>query len=221
MPGTGECGARAGRVRADWRRSPRHRVRAGRRHEARRGPGTDVDEAVERGPLEDADVIQRATVELHVGEVLEEDVVGLVVRALELLPGQRGAVLPREGIYLVADDDPEVLEAHLVDALVDRRDELDERDRHPLEDLERRGEEDLRDRPAVPDVLEVGGRVTFEQGPQVGVLVPLRHADDRKSTRLNSSHQIISYAVFCLKKKMPLTRDLTNYHLTKHAELAV
>src|SRR5207244_8620783 len=28
-----------------------------------------------------------------------------------------------------------------------------------------------------------------------------RHALDRKSTRLNSSHQIISYAVFCLKKK--------------------
>src|SRR5258708_9624393 len=27
------------------------------------------------------------------------------------------------------------------------------------------------------------------------------HALDRKSTRLNSSHQIISYAVFCLKKK--------------------
>src|SRR5207244_10379514 len=28
-----------------------------------------------------------------------------------------------------------------------------------------------------------------------------RRATDRKSTRLNSSHQIISYAVFCLKKK--------------------
>src|SRR5438552_7435639 len=28
-----------------------------------------------------------------------------------------------------------------------------------------------------------------------------RVAEDRKSTRLNSSHQIISYAVFCLKKK--------------------
>src|SRR5258708_40293691 len=27
------------------------------------------------------------------------------------------------------------------------------------------------------------------------------HVADRKSTRLNSSHQIISYAVFCLKKK--------------------
>src|SRR5258708_26481610 len=31
---------------------------------------------------------------------------------------------------------------------------------------------------------------------------------DRKSTRLNSSHQIISYAVFCLKKKN--TKSKTN-----------
>src|SRR5256885_10068772 len=29
----------------------------------------------------------------------------------------------------------------------------------------------------------------------------LRQARDRKSTRLNSSHLVISYAVFCLKKK--------------------
>ena len=33
--------------------------------------------------------------------------------------------------------------------------------------------------------------------PPVDAVHPL----DRKSTRLNSSHQIISYAVFCLKKK--------------------
>src|SRR5258708_8576424 len=31
-------------------------------------------------------------------------------------------------------------------------------------------------------------------------IFPAAYAD-RKSTRLNSSHQIISYAVFCLKKK--------------------
>src|SRR5207244_4734518 len=31
-------------------------------------------------------------------------------------------------------------------------------------------------------------------------------ATDRKSTRLNSSHQIISYAVFCLKKKKAHTK---------------
>src|SRR5258708_21596576 len=30
---------------------------------------------------------------------------------------------------------------------------------------------------------------------------------DRKSTRLNSSHQIISYAVFCLKKKKYKTKE--------------
>src|SRR3990170_7585129 len=32
-------------------------------------------------------------------------------------------------------------------------------------------------------------------------LLPGGQGVDRKSTRLNSSHQIISYAVFCLKKK--------------------
>src|ERR1039458_10497366 len=31
----------------------------------------------------------------------------------------------------------------------------------------------------------------------------IRHCTDRKSTRLNSSHLGISYAVFCLKKKEP------------------
>src|SRR5260221_10046869 len=31
----------------------------------------------------------------------------------------------------------------------------------------------------------------------------LRDVQDRKSTRLNSSHTVISYAVFCLKKKKP------------------
>src|SRR5256885_12582162 len=31
---------------------------------------------------------------------------------------------------------------------------------------------------------------------------------DRKSTRLNSSHLVISYAVFCLKKKNRITRSV-------------
>src|SRR5438132_5045860 len=54
-----------------------------------------------------------------------------------------------------------------------------------------------------------------------GVQVPLREtalpaagaAKDRKSTRLNSSHTVISYAVFCLKKK---TYENTNRHLCMH-----
>src|SRR3989442_2691466 len=39
-------------------------------------------------------------------------------------------------------------------------------------------------------------------GPDARLRVGPRHGDlDRKSTRLNSSHVRISYAVFCLKKK--------------------
>src|SRR5258708_22064691 len=43
----------------------------------------------------------------------------------------------------------------------------------------------------------------FHDGVSPGVRCDDRQDDpgDRKSTRLNSSHQIISYAVFCLKKK--------------------
>src|SRR2546422_2170737 len=35
---------------------------------------------------------------------------------------------------------------------------------------------------------------------------------DRKSTRLNSSHGYISYAVFCLKKKKQRTKSLKSAH---------
>src|SRR5437588_13092194 len=34
---------------------------------------------------------------------------------------------------------------------------------------------------------------------------------DRKSTRLNSSHTVISYAVFCLKKKKKKMKAIKNY----------
>src|SRR5438132_2020480 len=37
-----------------------------------------------------------------------------------------------------------------------------------------------------------------DRGPAAGAD---RASEDRKSTRLNSSHTVISYAVFCLKKK--------------------
>src|SRR5690606_39571632 len=37
---------------------------------------------------------------------------------------------------------------------------------------------------------------------ETGLVAKVRDKQDRKSTRLNSSHVKISYAVFCLKKKM-------------------
>src|SRR3989454_59258 len=40
-----------------------------------------------------------------------------------------------------------------------------------------------------------------------GVLLALGQRGDRKSTRLNSSHLVISYAVFCLKKKISIARQ--------------
>src|SRR3712207_7299874 len=45
----------------------------------------------------------------------------------------------------------------------------------------------------------IGGRTPCLQGREG--LLPTAAALDRKSTRLNSSHANISYAVFCLKKK--------------------
>src|SRR5258708_14273421 len=43
--------------------------------------------------------------------------------------------------------------------------------------------------------------VLFLWGTALAPAEDHRNKTDRKSTRLNSSHQIISYAVFCLKKK--------------------
>src|SRR5258708_16506408 len=61
-----------------------------------------------------------------------------------------------------------------------------------------------------PDSLTVIGLPAVPHGPS-GLREVSRHVivqcnpdGDRKSTRLNSSHQIISYAVFCLKKKNSL-----------------
>src|SRR5437870_7581474 len=46
-------------------------------------------------------------------------------------------------------------------------------------------------------------------GPPVPHLLANRRRGDRKSTRLNSSHVAISYAVFCLKKKKITTVYIT------------
>src|SRR2546426_5775450 len=56
-----------------------------------------------------------------------------------------------------------------------------------------------------PLAIVVGGRgelvEAFQQLRRARILAGLVEQPDRKSTRLNSSHLVISYAVFCLKKK--------------------
>src|SRR5256885_12759115 len=53
---------------------------------------------------------------------------------------------------------------------------------------------------------------------ELGAAVADEHLADRKSTRLNSSHLVISYAVFCLKKKKNLRHDTTRHrqHMIQH-----
>src|SRR5690242_20875033 len=56
-----------------------------------------------------------------------------------------------------------------------------------------------------PGVAALARRMGFRDGPSTASQSLF---EDRKSTRLNSSHMSISYAVFCLKKKsQPHTAD--------------
>src|SRR5438034_104221 len=164
--------------------SPRQRVRAGGGDQALRHPVVDVAEAVEAPSIEDDAVVQGAPVELHVSEVLEQDVDRLDVGTLELLASQRGPMHSREVVDLLAHDDAEVLEAHPVDALVNGRDELDERDRSPIEDIERLGEHDQGNRTPVPDVLSVRHRMALEKRPLLDVQVPIGDADGEVAERV-------------------------------------
>src|SRR3989449_8349876 len=50
-------------------------------------------------------------------------------------------------------------------------------------------------------------------GPSSGHRARSRTSGDRKSTRLNSSHGYISYAVFCLKKKKKNSNEIVTAHV--------
>src|SRR5690349_23667705 len=71
------------------------------------------------------------------------------------------------------------------------------------------------------DVRRAGGRLSGQRlGPSGGPAVlgdsprpQHRRCGDRKSTRLNSSHVEISYAVFCLKKKKTKSNRTLIYNM--------
>src|SRR3712207_8598508 len=60
---------------------------------------------------------------------------------------------------------------------------------------------ELRERMSGKELLQYAAKQTGEEGEAEKIL-------DRKSTRLNSSHANISYAVFCLKKKKQIKHNL-------------
>src|SRR5262245_46514559 len=59
-------------------------------------------------------------------------------------------------------------------------------------------------------------RRTLDSRPHANPL--RRRSQDRKSTRLNSSHLGITYAVFCLKKKNKKQTKCTNQGITEHEQ---
>src|SRR5256885_10096430 len=70
-----------------------------------------------------------------------------------------------------------------------------------------------------PPLVVISNRLPFQVERRGGKLHLTRSpgglvAADRKSTRLNSSHLVISYAVFCLKKKtnaVPILHTIFDY----------
>src|SRR2546421_5479352 len=64
-------------------------------------------------------------------------------------------------------------------------------------------------------VLETIRRLGFRPNAQARRILKRRAEIDRKSTRLNSSHDQISYAVFCLKKK----KKTNNIHMHEKCKI--
>src|SRR5216683_5919525 len=69
---------------------------------------------------------------------------------------------------------------------------------------------------ALPISRAPGARAREQPGfLRVAPLAVRLNDQDRKSTRLNSSHDQISYAVFCLKKKKKKNKTNTHKHIKK------
>src|SRR2546428_5669907 len=64
--------------------------------------------------------------------------------------------------------------------------------------------------PISPQLAPLGGQLGHDRGAARDTVLQeagIARCADRKSTRLNSSHDQISYAVFCLKKKKNQLHD--------------
>src|SRR5690625_7009563 len=60
---------------------------------------------------------------------------------------------------------------------------------------------DVASSPYTAEIVDFAGAIASGRPADVTGMDGARAVQDRKSTRLNSSHVAISYAVFCLKKK--------------------
>src|SRR3712207_7921268 len=78
-----------------------------------------------------------------------------------------------------------------------------------------RSERDVTEPASVRPHVQQEGDVDHDAAEEVDpVAVGVQAREDRKSTRLNSSHANISYAVFCLKKKKKQKQQYSHKDLT-------
>src|SRR5215211_9413544 len=69
---------------------------------------------------------------------------------------------------------------------------------------------------SLPLAGTAGRLVAVDESPEMLASFLAAAGQDRKSTRLNSSHTVISYAVFCLKKKRFCSGDFSmKYKITE------
>src|SRR2546426_6173245 len=160
-----------------------------------------------------AQVLSVGDPEKHVVQVRTPNAPGRSPRAhLRLQPGDRGDVLvaTAEVRYVaLAQPGPELRLERRGQAVEIGPLDLQHVPPQPLHPGARRtgfhepAPADERDAVAAVGLFQVvRGKEYRHAGPRAQ---PLDEAPDRKSTRLNSSHLVISYAVFCLKKKKEKT----------------
>src|SRR5438874_6232017 len=76
--------------------------------------------------------------------------------------------------------------------------------------------------PILSGISNVPWKTTLVQSPHLLEVFFTADSQDRKSTRLNSSHVEISYAVFCLKKKKKtIIATLSIEHIPTHRSIPI
>jgi hypothetical protein len=114
---------------------------------------------------------------LHMRVVLKQDVVWRIELTLKLLAGEDVPMAVSKLLEAFADYEAEVFDSHLVDTLMKGRNQFDQLNRLSKRCRERFRQEHFGDRPAIPNVLEVGNASGLNTVTSSYILVPCPHTN--------------------------------------------